>query len=578
MSRELHVSYPPCHPTMSARRLSGFMILPRASRPRLPNVGGRARQGIPAARAFALAIGAIVLSITTSVAHADELVDAERALIELRVEEAERVVSGLLGRRSRDPDVLRLAGLVRFHRGDYARAVGRLEASLAARPLGEDDDRGFLLDLARSTRDATEGFVEARSDDGRFVVLHAPGRDQTLVPYALEAMRRADDALIAELGFRMPGPVRLELFGSAAELAKVSTLTEDAIARTGTIALCKWDKLMVTSPRALLRGYPWMDTIAHEYVHLVLSRASRDKAPVWLQEGVAKFLERRWREPAARPHLGPAMEAILHRAAREGRLIPFERIHPSIALLPSQEDAALAFAQVATFVARFYEEHGANGLRAAIAAIAEGTDARRAIADVAGTTFEQLEQRWREGLRAAPPARDAPRLIPRRLRGGETDEVAETSEVSEVARRSLRLGDLLWARRRFGAAAVEYGRAHDRAPDDPIVASRLARAALEAGDAARAVEVLEPLAVRYADHAPTQALLARGRRLRGDVAGAREAARAAIQLNPFDPMPHCDLALIEQIEIARTLEADQCRILGGEVPAAAAPVAPQPSP
>jgi tetratricopeptide (TPR) repeat protein len=499
--------------------------------------------------------------------HADELADAERALLELRVEDAERAASSLLGRRPRDPDVLRLAGLVRFHRGDYARAVGRLEASLAARPLGEDDDRGFLLELARSTRDATEGFVEARSDDGRFVVLHAPGRDQTLVPYALEAMRRADDALVAELGFRMPGPVRLEIFGSASELAKVSTLTEDAIARTGTIALCKWDKLMVTSPRALLRGYPWMDTIAHEYVHLVLSRASRDKAPVWLQEGVAKFLERRWREPAARPHLGPAMEAILHRAAREGRLIPFERIHPSIALLPSQEDAALAFAQVATFVARFYEEHGAEGLRAAVARIAEGTDAREAMADVAGAPFERLEDRWREALRSAPAARDAPRLIPRRLRGGDSDDVAETSEVTEAARRSLRLGDLLWSRRRFGAAAVEYGRAHERAPDDPIVASRLARAAIEAGDAERAIAVLEPLAVRYAEHAPTQALLARGRRLRGDVNGAREAARAAIQLNPFDPMPHCDLAIVDQTEIARTLEADQCRLLGGEVPA-----------
>ncbi len=89
------------------------------------------------------------------------------------------------------------------------------------------------------------------------------------------------------------------------------------------------------------------------------------------------------------------MEAILHRAAREGRLIPFERIHPSIALLPSQEDAALAFAQVATFVARFYEEHGAEGLRAAVARIAEGTDAREAMADVAGAPFERLEDRWR---------------------------------------------------------------------------------------------------------------------------------------------------------------------------------------
>ncbi|MCB9603745.1 MAG: tetratricopeptide repeat protein [Sandaracinus sp.] len=529
------------------------------------------------ARLHALVLGLVVLQANG--ARADALTDAERALVELRVEEAERAASELLAERPRDARVLRLAGLVRFHRGDYARAVGRLEASLAATPQGPDDDRAMLLDLMRSTRDATQGFEESRSEDGRFVVLHAPGRDRALVPYALEAMRRADEALRAELGVRVPGPIRLEIFGSASELAKVSTLTEEAIATTGTIALCKWDKLMVTSPRALLRGYPWMDTIAHEYVHLVLSRASRDHAPVWLQEGVAKFLERRWREPSARPHLGPAMEAILHRAARENRLIAFDRIHPSIALLPSQEDAALAFAQVATFVARFYADHGAAGLQAAVARIAEGTDARRAIAEVAGTTFEQLERRWRDDLRSAPAPEDAPRLMPRRLRGGEADEVAETSEVNENARRALRLGDLLWARRRFGAAAVEYGRAHERAPDDPIVASRLARAAIEAGDAERAVAVLEPLAERYPEHAPTQAILARGRRMRGDESGARDAATAAIRLNPFDPMPHCDLALVERTEIARTVEADQCRLLGGEVPMpASAPTAVPGSP
>ncbi|MBX3249903.1 MAG: tetratricopeptide repeat protein [Myxococcales bacterium] len=397
-------------------------------------------------------------------------------------------------------------------------------------------------------------------------MLHGPGRDATLVPYALEAMRRADDALADELGVRVPGPIRLEIFPSARELARVSTLTEEAIERTGTIALCKWDKLMVTSPRALLRGYPWMDTIAHEHVHLVLSRASRDKAPVWLQEGVAKFLERRWREPTARPHLGPAMDALLRRAAREDRLIPFERIHPSIALLPSQEDAALAFAQVATFIARFYADHGKVGLQTAVARIADGADAQSALAEVAGVRFDALERRWRESLRERPPAADAPHLLPRRLRPAGADDTSDASDarISAEARRHLRLGDLLWARRRHAAAAVEYGRAHAKAPDDPIVASRLARAALEAGEAQLAHDALAPLAERYPDHAPTHALLGRARRLLGDEAGAREAAAHAIRLNPFDPMPHCDLALVAENEVARRLEADQCRQLGGD--------------
>ena len=81
---------------------------------------------------------------------------------------------------------------------------------------------------------------------------------------------------------------------------------------------------MITTPRALVRGYPWMDTIGHELVHLFLSRASRDRAPVWLQEGVAKFLERRWRGEPPAAHLDPAADGLLHRAVRGNTLLPFK--------------------------------------------------------------------------------------------------------------------------------------------------------------------------------------------------------------------------------------------------------------
>lgn len=490
----------------------------------------------------------------------------EQALAELRVEDARAALGPLLARHPRDAEVLRVAALVRFHEGAYDEAVAAMEASLEARPpRGESDPRVGMLGLLRSTQEATRGFVEARSDDGRFIVRHAPGRDRHLVDYALRALRGADQALTEELGYRMPGPVRLELFPNAAALASVSTLSLEAIERTGTIALCKWDKLMVTSPRALLRGYPWMDTIAHEYVHLVLSRATKDRAPVWLQEGVAKFFERRWREPRAQAHLSPAARGLLERAARDDALLPFDRIHPSIALLPSQEDAALAFAQVSTFVARYYDRHGAQALRAAIARIADGVDAREALASVVGTRWDDLERDWRQSLPRA--GGDAPRLLHRRLRAGGDDESAqEVAEVREEARRGLRLGDLLWARRRYRAAASEYAVALAAAPGDPIVASRLARAAVAAGDAERALEALAPVAERYPEHAPTQALLARARRLQGDLEGARSAAERAIELNPFDPSPHCDLAQVGATEEVRRREADRCRDLGGEVP------------
>ena len=52
---------------------------------------------------------------------------------------------------------------------------------------------------------------------------------------------------------------------------------------------------MLLSPKALLKGYDWLDTAAHEYTHHVLTQKSRNRAPIWLQEGLAKWFEDDWR-------------------------------------------------------------------------------------------------------------------------------------------------------------------------------------------------------------------------------------------------------------------------------------------
>jgi tetratricopeptide (TPR) repeat protein len=546
-------------------------------RPPLPaDVPPTPALGIPALTMLTLgmlALGILALGILTPGAAAAmpggrdgaALREVATALHELRVEDAAQALAPLVRAHPDDPDVRFERAMVRFHRGDYAGAVQDLEAAGERGALRDPRDRAQLAALIRATHAATERFVTARSSDGRYVVRHAPGPDAVLVPYALEAMAAADEALSAELGVRLPGPLRLEIYPTAASLAQVSTLSVEEIARTGTIALCKWDRLMVTSPRALVRGYPWMDTIGHELVHLFLSRASRDRAPVWMQEGIAKFLERRWRGEAPAAQLDPAAEALLHRAVREDELLPFDRLHPSIARLDSQEEAALAFAQVATFVELFYREEGPEGLRRAVRRVAEGADAREAMGAVAGDGFGALEARWRRALRERPAPEHAPELLRLRLRRGEAEADAEDrSDVEhERARRHLRLGDLLWDRRRARAASVEYGRAHEIAPDDPIVASRYARAALTGGRPERAIEALASFRERYPDHAPTWAVSGAAWLELGDLANARRALREAIRLNPFDPQPHCDLAEATEDEDERDRARTACERLGG---------------
>lgn len=488
------------------------------------------------------------------------LIEAANAVSELRLEDA-TLLDELATRHPNDPDVHFERAMWRFAKGDYAGAVQ--DATLGIRPDAELRSLAERLELYRilvATQEATRGFLEVRSADGRYIVRHAPGPDRVLADYALEALEAADRALESELGYRVPGPVRLEIYPTAATLALVSSLTVEEIETTGTIALCKWDRLMITSPRALVRGYPWVDTIGHEFVHLVLSRAAHDRAPVWMQEGFARFLERRWRGGAPSVLLDSPSNALLSAAVREHRLLPFDRLHPSIAMLPSAEEAALAFAQVSTFVERFYRDHGPAALRDVIARVSAGVDARDAFAAASGETWDALENQWKLGLARRQPAEGEAEVRPLVFRhdGQEHDDTREV-RVDE-ARRFVRLGDLLWSRQRPLGASVEYGKAWDRANGDPIVASRLARSALAGGRAERAIEVLEPLVETIRDHEPLWAVLASARLSRGDLDAAETAALEAIRLNPFDPQPHCDLA--QAASQYRERESRICRELG----------------
>jgi tetratricopeptide (TPR) repeat protein len=516
-------------------------------------------------RALLLAIViAAVPSVARAVPHGDDgdaLVRAAQDLDALRLEEAAPVLDELAARYPDDPDVRFERGTLRLLRGDYEAARADLEATLVrAVGLRSPETRSMLAQIAHDTAEVTHGFLELRSSDGRYIVRYAPGPDRFLAPDALDVMRAVDEGLAAELGYRHPGPLRLEILPTASALSRVSALTIENIELTGTIALCKWDRLMITSPRALVHGYPWADTIGHETVHLVLARMTEDRAPVWMQEGYARFLERRWRGGPPHVRLDAGSSALLVRRASEGTLIPFEQLHPSIAMLPSAEDAALAFAQVSTFVDTFYADHGREALIDVASRVRRGQDAQDAFAEAGGVTFEDLVVRWHSAMDSLPVPEVEAEVPHIELRHGDA-EPDDSDEVHEAeARRFVRLGDLLWTQQHPLAASVEYGRAHAISPDDPVVASRLARAAVRGGNGQAAIDALAPLRDQYDDHAPLLATLGAAYALVGDQDAAREASTEAIRVNPFDPEPHCTLASLDGPDTAR--EHDACVGLG----------------
>jgi len=438
-------------------------------------------------------------------------------------------------------------GRVAFEVGDYEGAVGQFLAA------GVGDKEGSWLRLAQDTHEVVKDHATVES--AHFILSYPKGKDAVLAPWALDALEAARAALEKDLGYAPPGKVRVEVVNDAKELSKVSTLSREAIRTTGTIAICKFDKLMVTSPKAVIHGYDWMDTLAHEYVHLVVSKKSHNTVPIWMHEGLAKYLESRWRGEAGLA-MTPSTLALLGSRVRKGTLVPFEKMHPSMALLPTAEDAATAFAEV-YFAVDLIAKTKPGALKALLEEMAKGTSDKASVEAVTGKRWPAFEKAWMAHLKKQPyPAQ----LIP--ASSNEKKELAENApgkakkqddkrnisfgdfaEVREPgARKQAHLGELFRERGRMGAAAEAYGKAWKVVGDTyESVSQKYALSLIELKRYDEAETVLKgSLSVHPGAH-QTNVVLGRMAIRKKDWATAKTAWLDALAVNPFDAEVHVAL-------------------------------------
>ncbi len=439
------------------------------------------------------------------------------------------------GTESADPSLALAAAVLRFHEQRYAEAVSLLETP------GLGAGAGNWLALARGARDVTRDHVRAES--ANFVVSHPKGKEEVLVPYLLEALEAQRAALLHDFGWVPPGQVVIEIVEDTRQLARLSTLTEKEIKGTGTIAICKFNKMMLTSPKALLHGYDWLDTASHEYVHFVVTRLTRNETPIWLHEGIARWYESRWRGPGG-DILSPWSAAMLRDAARNGKLVTFAQMHPSMAKLPSQESAALAFAEVGVAVETMQRKGGPDAVRRVLEGVAGGRSADEAVALALGMPFPAFEKEWRRWMVERPLPAGGERQM-RKLRfQGEAGPWSEWSEITdEKGRGHARLGEIFRERGRWEPARQEYARAAKLGgAGSPTLAARRAQAALMTGNASEAERVLTEALRSHPEAGNLNVQMGRVRLARQDWPGARESFLLANRIDPFDPEIHVGLA------------------------------------
>ncbi len=436
------------------------------------------------------------------------------------------------------------SAIVEFHKGNYKEAGEYADQALSSDAFNLD--KGFITFISKAGETAPE-FEEYRTDN--FIIRYADPRDRVLAEYGKDVLEKSRYEIGLDLKTYPEEPVIVEIYPDMESFTLASTLSSSSVETTGVVGICKFNRIMILSPRLLPRGYTWADTLAHEYVHYLVFLKSGNTVPVWLHEGIAKFQEKRWKEKKA-DVLSPFYETMLAGALEKDELVPIEKMHPSLALLDSAAEAQLAFAQAGTTISYLVDNWGGDALVELILQIKETNDYKAAISNVTGMDFDTFYQSWKDDLHSKELEEKITDLKVKGVRiSNNQDESDDDSEDlvdidDKRARDHTRLGDLLRMRGRVSSSAYEYEKALQYDPSSPIITTRLASSLTSSGKADKAREVIDPVLEIYPDYIGLHMILGKIFMEKGNLSKAEEAFQTAIAINPFDPVIHDSLIYI----------------------------------
>jgi hypothetical protein len=407
---------------------------------------------------------------------------AETLILGQEFAAAERLLNGASGAEAR-----RARALLAIHRADCRGAVDHLSGVSSDGLKGIEELREFVERCAGAQ---AGGFIEEDTARGLWVRLQ-DRRDAAILPLLMNTLARARDAVEKNLGTKLARPLRVDLVRDLFSLSAVSGLPLESAETTGTVAVARFSRITMLSPRALRGDFAWQDTVAHEITHLVLSKATLDRAPLWLQEGVAKRQETRWRPPRAFDDPDAATREA--RAAwLSGQAVGVDKLGPSIAMLSSADRARIAFAEVESLVDYIIERHGQRVLEALLRELRTAPSVESALRGTLGYGLTDLQSLWRAQLPSANPDAEPDQPLGDRL----------------SSFRAARFSELLFLEGLYEESADRAAQELDRAPRDPNLHFLAARAAQRAsrGDA---LDLLGTVADVDRAHAGHLALLAR---------------------------------------------------------------------
>lgn len=456
-----------------------------------------------------------------------------------QMEKAKKIADDILSKGDDSEESQYFFGNYFFHAGDYERALEHLNGAAGYRPTQRNilNYEPYLQAAYNNTKDM------ASKESEHFIVRFMDDKERIIADSVLETMELAYEAIGNDLGFKPKEKIVIEVYPKLEMLAAATGLTLKDLKTSGTIAICKFNRIMISSPRVSPYGYTWRDTLCHEYIHLVVCAISANTVPIWLHEGIAKYHEERWRSSHS-TEITKNGESLLARALRENKLITIEEMHPSMALLPSQEHAALAYTEVLTMIQWLTRRYGEAKLRKLLNSIPEQKgDLDKAFKQVYGFDTVQFQQKWKDGLKRRklvedPNAFDDYSILFDKTETDDAEKQIRKLEESK-GKKFMTLGKLLKDRNHPKAASIEFDKAQRSLGRQNVqLQNYISQTFIELGQYEKAVRALEPVIKISPNYMPSRVRLAEA------YLGVKQWELAVGQLvyafgiNPYNPKIH----------------------------------------
>ena len=493
--------------------------------------------------------------------------DIEKAatfLDEWQLEDAYALTEKLLREQPNEPQVWVMAARVQHARGEHLSALSLLRA---AQKEGLDGFERFTQ-LVEGPAKLMPFFGALETEHFKIRYIN---KDEIVAVYAKDVLEKAYQRIGTALDF-LPAEkgekITVEILPNARALAESTGLRISEIEASGTIAVCKFHRLMVISPLAAVNGYDWASTLAHEFTHLVISKRTKNKIPIWLHEAIAKYFESLWSSKAGEA-LSPFGEKLLKEATEKREWISFAQMHPSMAKLPTQKAAALAFAEVFSVVEFLEKRYGQGVMAKILRFVGQGKSVDQALNTATQLSIKSLETKLHKYLEKRK-FKLKPGAVARPIRfvdsQGDSQNAPQEGPLEAMPERRVheysRLGEMLEMRNHFKAAVLEYEKAYAFGGKSyASLVYRLAKIYRKQGMHERAAAIVEKGLLLHKDSTDLLILAGRIALDAQDYTQALDIYEKSRYQNPFNPEIHSALSHLYGKKKQETLAAREKHFL-----------------